>query len=171
MTRLICLKGWFFHNVFFFQAKFCLLSHEQKQHFLSYNLIFFMFIRFPAVLLVKTIDSYFHEFYIVIFSNMAQRQRARYRVARYVIVNNVTTAMLESKTKNAWKCHSQKRNGNSLNRLYLGVSNSFKDDSSKLNNHSAMAVGKFILALSVQFEFCFILWLFSLRFCMKMIWN
>ena len=34
-----------------------------------------------------------------------------------------------------------------------------------------MAVGKFILALSVQFEFCFILWLFSLRFCMKMIWN
>ena len=26
-------------------------------------------------------------FYIAIFSNMAQRQRARYRVARYVIVN------------------------------------------------------------------------------------
>ena len=26
------------------------------------NLIFFMFIRFPAILLVKTIDSYFHEF-------------------------------------------------------------------------------------------------------------
>ena len=40
-------------------------------------------------------------FYIAIFSNMAQRQRARYRVARYVIVNNVTTATLESKTKNA----------------------------------------------------------------------
>ena len=55
-----------------------------------------------------------------------------------------------------------------FNRLYLGVSNSFKDGSSKLNNHSAMAVSKFILALSVQ-EFCFILWLFSLRFCMKMI--
>ena len=71
------------------------------------NLIFFMFIRFPAILLVKTIDSYLHEycargiFYIAIFNNMAQRQRARYRVARYVIVNNVTTASLESKTKNA----------------------------------------------------------------------
>ena len=31
-----------------------------------------------------------------------------------------------------------------------------------------MAVGKFILALSVQFEFCFILRLIALRFCMKM---
>ena len=51
------------------------------------------------------------------------------------------------------------------------ASNSFKDGSSKLNNHSAMAVGKFILVLSVQFEFCFILRLFALRFCMKMIWN
>ena len=62
-------------------------------------LIFFMFIRFPAILMVKTTDSYLHEFcarvfYIAIFSNMAQRQRARYRVARYVIVNNVTTATL-----------------------------------------------------------------------------
>ena len=113
--------------------------------------------------------NFVHEvFYIVIFSNMAQRQRARYRVARYVIVNNVTTATLESKTKNAWKRHWQKRNGNSLNSLYLGVSNSFKNGSSKLNNHSAMDVGKFILALSVQFEFWFILWLFSLRFWMKM---
>ena len=93
-----------------------------------------------------------------------------YRVARYVIVNNVTTT-LESKTKNAWKRHWQKRNGNSLNSLYLGVSNYFKDGSSKLNNHSDMAVGKFILPLSVQFEFCFILRLFVLRFCMKMIWN
>ena len=26
------------------------------------NLIFFMFIRFPAILLVKTMDSYLHEF-------------------------------------------------------------------------------------------------------------
>ena len=65
-----------------------------------------MFIRFPAILLVKTTDSYLQEFvhgvfYIPIFSNMAQRQKARYRVARYVIVNNVTTATLESKTKNA----------------------------------------------------------------------
>ena len=110
-------------------------------------------------------------FYIAIFSNMVQRQRARYRVARYVIVNNVTTATLESKTKNAWKRHWQKRNWNRLNSLYLGVSNSFKDGSSKLNNHSAMAVGKFILELSVQFEFCFILRLFVLRFWMKMIWN
>ena len=124
-----------------------------------------MFIRFPAILLVKTIDSYLHEFcaqvfYIAIFSNMAQGQRARYIVARYVIANNVTTATLESKTKNAWKRHWQKRNGNSLNSFYFGVSNSFKDGSSKLNNHSAMAVGKFILELSVQLEFCFILWLF-----------
>ena len=31
-------------------------------HVLFYNLIFFMFIRFPAILLVKTIDSYLHEF-------------------------------------------------------------------------------------------------------------
>ena len=67
------------------------------------------------------------------------------------------------------KTSLQKRNGNSLNSLYLGVSNSFKDDSWKLNNHSAMAVGKFILALSVQFEFCFISRLFDIRFCMKMI--
>ena len=56
-----------------------------------------------------------------------------------------------------------------LNSLYLGVSNSFKDGNSKLNNHSAMAVGKFILALSVQFEFCFILRLFAFRLCIKMI--
>ena len=40
-------------------------------------------------------------FYIAIFSNMTQRQRARYRVARYVIANNVTTATLELKMKNA----------------------------------------------------------------------
>ena len=51
-------------------------------------------------------------FYIVIFSNMAQRQRARYRVARYVIVNNVTTATLESKMKTSlaekkWKQFEQ----------------------------------------------------------------
>ena len=70
------------------------------------NLIFFMFIRFPTILLVRTTDSYLHEFcawgiYIAIFSNMVQHQRARYRVVRYVIVNNVTTATLESKTKNA----------------------------------------------------------------------
>ena len=109
--------------------------------------------------------------YIVIFSNMVQHQRACYRVARYVIVNNVTTATLESRTNSAWKRCWQKRNGNSLNSLYLVVLDSFKDGNSKLNKHSAMVIGKFILALSVQFEFCFILWLFSLRFCMKMIWN
>ena len=68
-------------------------------------------------------------FYIAISSNMTQRQRARYRVARYVIINNVTTATLEPKSKNAWKRRGQKRNGNSLNSLYLGVSNSFKDGS------------------------------------------
>ena len=66
--------------------------------------------------------------------------------------------MKKSLTEEKWKQFEQ---------LYLGVSDSFKDGSSKLNNHSAMAVGKFILALSVQFEFCFNLWLFSLRFCMK----
>ena len=65
-----------------------------------------MFIRFPAILLVKTIESYLHEFCArgilhSDFSNMAQRQRARYRVARYVFVNTVTTTTLESKTKNA----------------------------------------------------------------------
>ena len=98
---------------------------------------------------------------------MTQRQRARYRVARYVIVNNVTTPTFESKRKSAWKRRWQKRNRNSLNSIYLGVSDSFKDGSSKLNNHSAMAVGKFILALSVQFEFCLISWQFSLRFCIK----
>ena len=32
------------------------------QNLWIYNLIFFMFIRFPAILLVKTIDSYLHEF-------------------------------------------------------------------------------------------------------------
>ena len=53
----------------------------------NYNLIFFMFIRFLAILLVKTIDSYLHElctgvFNIAIFSNMTQRQGAPYRVAR-----------------------------------------------------------------------------------------
>ena len=95
-------------------------------------------------------------FYIAIFSNMAQRQRVRYRVARYGTVNNVTTATLDSKTQNAWKRHWQKRNGNSLNCLYLCVSNSFKDSSSKLNNYYAMAVGKFILAFSDQFDFFFL---------------
>ena len=87
-----------------------------------------MFIRFPAILLVETIDSYLHEY----------------------------CALTEEKL-------------DSLNSLYLDVSDFFKDGSSKLNNHSAMTVGKFILALSVQFEFCFILRQFSLRFCMKMI--
>ena len=49
-------------------------------------------------------------------------------------------------------------------------SDSFKDGSSKLNNHSAMTVAKFILALSDQLKFRFILKLFSLiTFCMKMI--
>ena len=97
-------------------------------------------------------------FYKAIFSNMAKRQRARYRVARYVIVNNVTTATLESKMKNenAWKRRWQKRNGNSLNSLYLGVPDSFKDGSSKLNNHSAMVVGS-VVSLFLRF-------LFSLNF-------
>ena len=153
----------------------CISYHTESNTFWN-NLIFFMFIRFPAILLLKqwihiSMNFVHWVFYITIFSNMAQRQKARYSVARYVIVNNVTTTTLESMTKNAWKRHWQKRNGNSLNSLYLGVSNSFKDGSSQLNNHSAVAVGKFILALSVQFEFCFILRLFALRFCMKMIWN
>ena len=54
-------------------------------------------------------------FYIAICSNMAQRQRARYRVARYVIVNNVTTATLDkdeermktSLTEEKWKQFEQ----------------------------------------------------------------
>ena len=58
-----------------------------------------MFIGFPAILLVKAIfisPRIVHSvFYTAIFSNMTQRQRTRYRVARYVIVNNVTTATLE----------------------------------------------------------------------------
>ena len=41
-------------------------KHAQEQCMLSggsyNNLIFFMVIRFPAILLVKTIDSYLHEF-------------------------------------------------------------------------------------------------------------
>ena len=73
--------------------------------------------------------NFVHEvFYTaIIFNNMTQRQRAHYRVARYIIVNNVTTATLESKMKNAWKRRWQKRNGISLNSLYLGISHSFKD--------------------------------------------
>ena len=55
--------------------------------------------------------------------------------------------------------------------LYLDISDSFKDDSSELNNHSAMTVDKFILVLLDQFKFRFISKLFSLKFCMKMIWN
>ena len=38
----------------------------------------------------------------------------------------------------------------------LNISDSFKDGGSELNNHSAMTVGMFILALSDEFKFCFI---------------
>ena len=55
--------------------------------------------------------------------------------------------------------------------LYLDILDSFKDGSSELNNHSALTVDKFILALLYQFKFCFISKLFALKFCMKMIWN
>ena len=51
------------------------------------------------------------------------------------------------------------------------MSDSFKDGSSKLNNLSAMTVGKFILVLSDQLKFRFTPKLISLRFCMKMILN
>ena len=69
------------------------------------NLIFFMFIRSPASIWVKQLihismncaRGFLHND----FSNMTQSQRARYRVARNVIVNDVTTATLESKMKNA----------------------------------------------------------------------
>ena len=44
-----------------------------------------------------------------------------------------------------------------------------KNSSSKMNNHSAMTVGKFILALSDQFKFRSILKLFSLKFSINMI--
>ena len=104
-------------------------------------------------------------FYIAIFSNMAQRQRACYRVARYVILNNVTTATLESKMKNAWKSHWQKRNGNSLNSLYLGVSNSFKDGSSKLNNPAAM------VSLFLRFLFSLDFVLFYGCLTLDFVWN
>ena len=43
------------------------------------------------------------------------------------------------------KC-KYKTNENSLKSLYLDISDYFKDCSSKLNYHSAMTVGKFILA-------------------------
>ena len=46
-------------------------------------------------------EKVYWAFYIAIFSNMTERQRARYRIARYVIVNNVTLVALESKIKNA----------------------------------------------------------------------
>ena len=84
---------------------------------------------------------------------MAQRQRARYSVARYVIENNVTTTTLESKTKNALKCHWQKRNGNSLNSLYLGVSDSFKDGSSKLKTTPPWPLVSLFLRLLFNLNF------------------
>ena len=49
------------------------------------------------------------------------------------------------------------------------IGHSLKDGSSELNNHSAMVVGKFILAISDQFKFCFISKMFSLKICMKMV--
>ena len=55
--------------------------------------------------------------------------------------------------------------------MYLDISDSFKDGSSELNNHSAVTVGEFILALSDEFEFRCISKLFFLKFYMKMIWN
>ena len=48
--------------------------------------------------------------------------------------------------------------------MYLDISGSFKDGSSKLNNHSALTVGKFILTHLDQFKFRLISKLFSLRF-------
>ena len=49
--------------------------------------------------------------------------------------------------------------------LYVNISDSFEIGSSVLNNHSALTVGKFILALSDQFKFRFISKLFSLNRC------
>ena len=49
-----------------------------------------------------------------------------------------------------------KRNENSLKFLYFDLSDSFKDDISKLSNHSAMTVDKFTIALSDQFKFHFV---------------
>ena len=67
------------------------------------NLILCLFVFLQFYWLKQLIHMNFVHgvFNIAIFSKMAQRQRARYRVARYVIVNNVTTATLESMTKNA----------------------------------------------------------------------
>ena len=63
-----------------------------------------MFIRFLQFYWLKqsihfSVNFVHGVFYIAIFSNMAQRQKACYRVACYVIVNNVTAATLESNTK------------------------------------------------------------------------
>ena len=104
-------------------------------------------------------------FYIAIFSNMAQRQRARYRVARYVIVNNVTTATLEStcKDEERMKTSLTEEKWKQFEQPLFGRFELFQRwGSSTSNNHSAITVSKFILALSIQFEFCFILWLFFL---------
>ena len=65
---------------------------DAKFELICNNLIFFMFIRFLAILFVKTMDSYLMNFvhgvfYIAIFSNMVLYQRARYRIVRFVIVN------------------------------------------------------------------------------------
>ena len=48
--------------------------------------------------------------------------------------------------KNAWKA-TDRREIKRLKSLYLDISDFFKAGSSKLNNHSAMTVGKFILSL------------------------
>ena len=41
---------------FFFFVNYFLFCYPYEN-----NLIFFIFIRFPAILLVKTVNSYFHE--------------------------------------------------------------------------------------------------------------
>ena len=84
--------------------------------------------------------------YRAILSNMTLRQRACYRIAHYVIVNNVKLVAFESKMKKAWKA-TDRREIKRLKSLYLDISDFFKAGSSKLNNHSAMTVGKFILSL------------------------
>ena len=60
----------------------------------------------------------------------------------------MTSVAFESKVDNARKRHWQTRNENRLKSLYVDIPDPFKGGSSKLNNHSAMTVCKFILALS-----------------------
>ena len=102
---------------------------------------------------------------------MTQCQRASYRVAAYFIINNVTTATLDSKMKDAWKRRWQKRNWNSL-KAFIWAFRIL----SKMTARSWIITPSWpLLSLFLRFLFKlnFVLsyGFFSLRFCMEMIWN